>query len=138
MADRKSYVIVCDDLWISLLGKINLIGTYTQDIVISGQAVAVPQMVFYFVCETDKEDPFQSISLQVEFPGDAPRIMPVQFMPHPTVTDPTRNKIVLKQPFLIQNVILRPGRIKATVIDGGRAIDAGGIWITSLLTTSGH
>ena len=62
---RTASMIVCDDILFGLTGKAFLQGVYTGDITIHGNALAVPQLIFYFTVETSKEKPFKKMTLKV-------------------------------------------------------------------------
>ncbi len=123
--DRQATVLLADDMAVSLVGKINLTGIYTSDIFIPLEAVTVAQLVFLFSLETDLNDQFQHIKLQITLPGEPPKEMNVPILPAAYV--PGRTRLLMRHPFLIQQVVLRPGPIEARVIH-----DKGQIEITSL------
>jgi hypothetical protein len=123
---RQASVIVADDMTVSLLGKINLSGVYTADILIPADPFFISQLVFLFSTESEVDDPFQQIRLQVIFPGQQPRHLDVQLAPG--IHMPSGRKYsLIRQPFLLQSLILRPGQIEAKVIH-----DKGEIEVTSL------
>jgi hypothetical protein len=135
MSERRASVFVCDELFFTLVGKVTISGMYTtNDIAIPGDELRAAQMVFVFLIETPVEDPLMSITLKVTFPGSDPVIVPPQNMGF--FTDPRRKVMVSKQPFLIQQPLLRPGRIETAVIHDKGEINAGDIWITSLAAVS--
>lgn len=128
--ERSASIIVCDDFFYSIAGKVTLSGVYVQDIVIPASETTVNQLVFFFTIETPKERPFKSLTLKIQFPGSEPILAPVVIMPRMVgPEDPLRKKITIKQPMLVQQVVLRPGRIRATALHDEGELDAGGIWI---------
>ena len=128
--ERRASVLVCDEMMYSLTGKVTLAGIYIQDIVIPGPALQMNQLVFFFTVETPKEEPFRSLTYKVQLPGSPPVLQPTPIIVHNIgATDPRRKKITFRQPLLIQQPVLLPGRIEASVIHENGEIDAGGIWI---------
>ena len=130
---RTASVIVCDDILFGLTGKAYLHGVYTSDITIPGDELNLNQLVFYFTAETAKEKPFKKITLRVVPPG----MPPAQFqMPSieaiPQIANHARPKMIVRAPLLMQQLVLRPGKIETTVITESEELDAGGIWITSV------
>ena len=130
--DRQASVLIADDMVMSLLGKINLSGIYTSDIVIPIDPFGVPQLVFLFSLETDVSDPFQHIQLQVIFPTQQPVEMSVSPPAIPPSSLPEqRTRLLMRQPFLIQQPLLRPGRIQAKVLHDKGEIDIASLpWIS--------
>lgn len=129
MNERTAYVLVCDDATWSLTGKMNLFGVYGNDIMIPHTEMAINQMVFYFDIQTGADDPFQQLSIQIEFPGD-PALQQAIAIENPSSPRPTgRTKITYKVPFMVQQRILRPGKINTHVIHERGKIDAGGVWV---------
>jgi hypothetical protein len=53
-------------------GKAHLQGIYTGDIFINSDPSFVGQLIFLFIVETDSEDPFHTLTLEVTIPGNAP------------------------------------------------------------------
>ena len=129
---RTASVIVCDDILFGLTGKAFLQGVYVSDITIHGNALAVPQLVFYFTIETSKEKPFKKITLKVVPFGTAPTQLDIPIELVFQSTNPARPKMVVRAPVLVQQIMLRPGKIETTVITESEELDAGGIWVMSL------
>jgi hypothetical protein len=127
--DRRASVIVSDDFFYSIAGKVSLSGVYIQDLVVPFDGSPIGQLVFFFTIETPKERPFKTVSIKIQFPGQEPKFTPIPIFPRVFQTDPRRTKIVIKQPILIQQISLSPGKIQATVIHEEGEIDAGVIWI---------
>jgi hypothetical protein len=132
---RQTSVIVADDMTVSLLGKINLSGVYTADIVIPADPLFIPQLVFLFSMESEIADPFKKLHLQVILPGQQTRHLDVQMAPA-TQMSTGRKYWLIRQPFLIQNVILRPGQIEAKVMHDEGEIEVGSLPWVSLLPPS--
>ncbi len=134
MSGRQASVFVCDELLISLTGKFNALGIYTGDIVIPNEITA-HQIVFVFQIEFDIDDPMSSAVLEVKFPGEEnPRQLAVPVGPVTSVEG--RSRWIIRWPFPVQMVHLRPGRISTKVIHDKGEIDTTGIWIISLAPQS--
>jgi len=129
MSDRSASVIVCDDFTWSLTGKANLIGVYVQDILIPSVELPINQMVFFFTVQTGADDPFQHLALKVNFPGDEPIIQPIPISVPESPRPVERTKLFFRLPILVQQRILRPGKIATSVIHERGELDAGGVWI---------
>jgi hypothetical protein len=130
MKSWNASLLVCDDLLYSLAGKLTLLGVYTGDISIPAPTWTVGQLVFLFLMNGDlTERPTQPLDLEVTLPGSAPQTMvfPTSFAPSPASG---RTKWFLRTPFLLQNVILRPGRIAANVKHGDFVMNPGSPWVT--------
>ena len=114
--ERRASILVSDDFYYSIAGKVTLSGVYIQDIVIPAVDTPISQIVFYFSIETPKERPFKIVTIKIEFPGLEPKITPIPVFPRVYPSDPNRTKITIKQPILIQQILLNPGKVQATVI----------------------
>jgi hypothetical protein len=129
MGERQAVILVSDDLLISLSGKLTALGIYTGDIAIQTTPAAVSQLAALFVIECDAADPFQSLTLEVLLPGEAePRKLPYAVLRPPPPQG--RTKLIYRVPFLLQNLRLMPGQIKARVIHERGSIDLSGPWVT--------
>jgi hypothetical protein len=129
MIERKAIAFACDEVSWTITGKITISGIYTGDISLPQLELRVAQIVFFFIMETDVADPFQTITLRVTLPGIAPEFLPVPIFP--TVHNEGRQRVVIRQPFLISNPTLRPGRIVMSLIHERGEIEAGSIWVTT-------
>lgn len=128
MSERHAIILVSDDLLFSLSGKITALGIYTGDIAIQTTPAVVPQLAALFVIECDVADPFQSLTLQVSIPGEPlPRSQPWAVLRPPPPSGRTR--MIYRVPFLLPNLSLTPGQIKARVIHEKGTIEVGGPWI---------
>jgi hypothetical protein len=121
-------VIVSDDFLISLQGKFNIIGVYTGDIAIAADEIITQQLVFTFIMESSIDDVPSMITFEVSFPGEEARRMMCP-LALPSSIPPERNKFVLRIPFAINNITLRPGRIEVKVIYEGGEVKATAPWI---------
>ncbi len=128
---RTASVIVCDEILFSLTGKSFLNGVYTGDITIPGDQLAVNQLVFYFTIETPKSKPFEKVILKVVPPYVPPAEFIVPFDTVQQFINKERPKIILRAPLLMQQLVLRPGKIETTVITESEELDAGGVWIAN-------
>ena len=82
------------------------------------------------MAETDLDDPFRSLDLEVTLPGSEPvrQSVPVAWPVQPETAG--RSKIFVRWPLLISMPTLRPGRIDAKVIHDAGEIVIGAPWIT--------
>jgi hypothetical protein len=132
MTDRTASVIVCDEALFSVTGKAYLNGVYPSDITISGDALQIHQLVFYFAAETPKDKPFKKLTLKATFPGSGSTQFEINVDAVQQVHNPARPKMVVRAPLLVQQILLKPGKIETKVIDEtGAELDAGGIWVTT-------
>jgi hypothetical protein len=129
---RTASVIVCDDILFGLTGKIFLNGVYTSDITIPGDQLSLNQLVFYFTIETPKSKPFKRIILNVTPPYTPAAQYDVPIESVAPIVNQDRPKMILRAPLLMQQLVLRPGKIETMVITESEELDAGGIWITSV------
>jgi hypothetical protein len=131
--DRSASLIVCDDMLYGLTGKAFLQGIYTADITIPGDALHMAQLVFYFSVVTPKNKPFKNVKLKVALVGEEqPRQVEVPIAAIMPTLNPDRPKMILRAPFLIQNMVIRPGKIETHVITESEELDAGGIWVLGI------
>jgi hypothetical protein len=132
MSEPAGTLIVSDDLMIALNGKFSILGMYTGDIVIQSDPTTSPQLVCLFLVEGPLETQPHSVAFEIMFPGSTtPRRMetPVSF---PTAAMPDRKQWTFKWPFLVSQVVLRPGKIRAKVIfnKGEAELAIPGPWIS--------
>lgn len=111
---RQASVLVSDDLYVSLIGKFIINGLFTTDIVIPIDPTIAVQLVFLFQIETDIDDPFEKLQLQVTLPGQPPTTADIQLAPF--IPAAGRTRWLLHWPLLVRQAVLRPGRIEAKVI----------------------
>jgi hypothetical protein len=131
--DRQASVIIADDLTASLVGKFNLFGIYTSDIVIPTDPAFLTQLVFLFSLDTSIDDIFHYAQLKVTLPGmpTATQDVPIPSPPLPSQVPEGRTRWLLRQPILIQQLVLRPGRIEAKVVHDKGEIEVKGLpWIS--------
>jgi hypothetical protein len=126
--DRQASVLVSDDFYISLLGKFVVQGVYTADIIIPVEQIVVPQLIFLFQIGTNVDDLFEKLEVRVTLPDQPPRTMDIQIGPFTPV--PGRTRWLLHWPLLIQQAVLRPGRIEAKVVHERGEILTSAPWIT--------
>ncbi len=132
---RQATLLVADEIWYNLYGKAILQGLYHGDLVIPTNPSNAPQLLFYFMMETDLSDPFRSLAVEVTLPeSDAVRHVVGVTYPIPSTAHEGRTRLFYRHPLLIQAPVLRPGRIDAKVIHEGGEIVVGAPWIVTLAT----
>jgi hypothetical protein len=117
--ERNGNVLICDDLLVSVGGKWTASGIYVGDVVIPSDEILVQQLVLMFTAQASKESPWEHLSFQVLFPGDEePKKLdvPQDNLPKPEQAGERRG-VILRSPLLIQNQWLRPGKIRAGILD---------------------
>jgi hypothetical protein len=114
MIERQATLIVADDMYTSMSGKQTLQGIYTADINIPSNPSIAPQLVFYFIVETDINDPFQSVALEITFPDEPTQRIAVSLTIPPVLPDRTRTSFRVSA--LVPFPKLKPGHIIAKVI----------------------
>jgi|GEM_PF-3869908 len=130
---RQASLVVCDELYFNMTGKLTVQGMYTGDIFISGAEAATTQLVFLFILDCDIAERPNIIRLQVTLPGDLPResIPPLALTTTtPVLTD--RSKLTYKLPFLYALPTLRVGRISAKVIFDQEEVSVVAPWISPI------
>lgn len=136
MTIRQAAVLVADEIYFNLHGKAILQGIYNTDMLIASDETRAPQLVFYFMIETDLSEPFQSLSVQITLPGNDPIRQPVfvpppQFLAAQVQANPARSRWYTRHPVLIPAPVLRPGRIEAKVIHESGEIIVVTPWIVN-------
>jgi hypothetical protein len=123
-------MLVCDDVLVSVSGKFNLLGVYSTDIGVPKDGQIAPQLVFFFMLEGDLSERPHFVSLEVSFPGGNSRsiTVPAQVPQGPAHG---RTKWFARIPFLVQQVMLRPGKIEAKVRYDGQELAVAGPWIVA-------
>jgi hypothetical protein len=132
MNDRQASILICDDLLISVGGKMLLLGVYNSDIVINADEATIAQLVVLFQLETSVHDPFLSAIVEVKLPGAEPVRASVP-MPQSAPPSPDRTRLTIRWPVTIQQAILRPGRIETKVIHERGEILSGNQWVVRTL-----
>ncbi len=132
---RQATLLIADEIYFNLYGKAILQGIYNSDLVIPTNPSTAPQLLFYFIVETDIADPFHSLSVEVSLPELPPvrnvvPVFPHQFFIAQAQAQPERRWITVKHPMIIQGPSLRPGRIEAKVIHENGEIAITPQWIT--------
>jgi hypothetical protein len=125
---RQAMVLVCDEFLVSMTGKFYIHGVYTTDIGIPSELYVAPQLVFVFLIETDLDDLFQSLAVEVTFPGEQPAKMAVPLTPF--VGAQGRTRWITRWPFVLRQITLRQGQIKTKVIHEKGEIITAGPWIS--------
>jgi hypothetical protein len=118
MADRHASLLVADEIYFNLYGKAILQGIYHHDLGITGEQSTAPQLVFFFIAETDVSDPFKSFAVEVTLPGNGPIRNDIPLIPAEIIAaaNPGKTRLIYRQPLLVPAPVLRPGRIMAKVI----------------------
>jgi hypothetical protein len=131
MADRQATVLVADEIYFNLFGKAILQGIYHNDLGIAADPTPTPQLVFFFIAETDASDPFLSFAVEATLPGSAPVRTAVALPPAAFVVaaNPGKTRLSYRQPLLLPAPVLRPGEIKAKLIHEKGEITVTAPWI---------
>lgn len=132
---RQATVLIADEMYFNLHGKAILQGIYPGDLSILSDPSTAPQLLFYFIIQTDITEPFKSLAVEVTIPGSAPVQNTVFMPPHQLFvalaqTQPERTTITVKHPMLIARPILKAGRIEMKVIHDAGEILVAPQWIT--------
>jgi hypothetical protein len=132
---RQATLIIADEVYFNLYGKAILQGIYSNDLVIPTNPSTAPQLLFYFIIETETSEPFQSLSVEVTLPEATPvrnfvMIPPPQFFIAHAQANPERTRITIRHPMLMSAPVLRPGRIDAKAIYEAGEIAITPQWIT--------
>jgi hypothetical protein len=135
MAERQATVLVADEMYFNLWGKAILHGIYQTDLGITTDPSQIPQLVFFFVIETDVSDPFHSLAVEVTLPGSEAirnevQIFSPEVMAAAAVANPGRTRLTYRHPFLIPGPKLRPGKIEVRVIHEKGLIAVTAPWIS--------
>ena len=138
MADRHASLLVADEIYFNLYGKAILQGIYHHDLGIAVDPSPVPQLVFFFIAETDQSDPFQSFAVEATLPGSEPVRAEVPLMPAAIViaANPGKRRLYYRHPLLVPAPLLRPGEIKARLIHEKGEIVVTAPWIVQAQKTN--
>lgn len=120
----RSTFFVCDDVHVTLTGKLIMIGVYTADIIISEEGSSLGQLVFVFHVELEKDTKEKEFILEVTLPGEEKSLT----MSAPIGVQPKLSRRRFSYytiPFLVQNQKLQSGKIEAKVRLGKNEIFAG-------------
>jgi len=130
MPSRLVSVLVADEIYYNLNGKAIIQGIYNSDLSILHDPTPAPQLVFYFMAETDLSEPFRSLRAEIKLPGAEPISGSIPVMwPIPAVPS-DRTRMFVRWPVLAPNPILRPGRIEAKLVHESGELIATAPWIT--------
>jgi hypothetical protein len=120
---RVAVVLACEDVRIEYDGKLTAVGIFTSSIAIPAPIV-VPKMAFIIHFEGSADDPLQSLSIEINFPGvEPPKKLDIPIAPTPNVEGQKGWKYLI--PLHLANVSLNPGRIFLRIIHERGAIEAG-------------
>lgn len=128
MIPRQATLLVADEIYYNLLGKAILQGIYHSDLIIPKDPTTAPQLLFYFIMESDIADPFRSLAVEVTLPESKP-VRNQVFVTIPLPPTEGRTRLFSRHPLLIQAPVLRPGRIEAKIIHDTGEIIVGAPWI---------
>jgi hypothetical protein len=129
MTERTAFVTVADDIYTSYNGKLNIIGAYTQDIAIVSDPFKANQLLFVFRVETAIDDPIQTLSVEITFPGRK-SLVTAMTLPQTPPSLPGRTRQALTFTIPAVYVDLRPGKIDVKVIHERGSIDVLAPWIS--------
>jgi hypothetical protein len=133
MNERQATFLICDDVLVSLNGKLFINGVYTGDIVITSAETQLGQLVVVFFCSTPATKPFISLKLQVQLPGEPnPRLLDAFPWLAGGPVQPDRTQLYLRIPFHIANPVLRPGPIDMKILHEEGETFAGRQWIVTV------
>ena len=132
---RQATLIIADEIYFNLYGKAILQGVYNSDLTIPSDPSKAPQLLFYFIIETDITAPFESLAVEVALPGETPIrnfvfVPPPQFISAQIQATPARTRFTVRHPMLIAAPTLRAGRIEAKVIHEAGEIAITPQWIS--------
>lgn len=131
---RQAMLLIADEIYFNLYGKAILQGIYNTDLVIPTNPSTAPQLLFYFIIETDITEPFHSLSVEIALP-EMPPVRNMILIPPPELfaaqarAQSDRKQITVKHPMIIQGPSLRPGRIEAKVVHESGEIIVTAQWI---------
>jgi hypothetical protein len=114
---RNVTLITCEELRFEINHKLTIIGVFSGDIRITPGPFPVNKLIFLFQIQGDDIKVPRNINVQITLPDKEPRSQPV---PVPTFIEADRMKAwTLRGAILIQNEIVSPGQVTATVIADG-------------------
>lgn len=124
-------VLVSEELYASVSGKLVLSNVFNTDINIIGDTMLVGQLVFFFMMESDlEEQPKGAITLQVTLPGEEPLLTMVPV--NQVLPQEGRTRWLLRYPVTARMVTLRPGRIETKVIHDRGETSGTGVWVVPM------
>jgi hypothetical protein len=136
---RYATLLVADELYYNLNGKAILQGIYHSDLILNSEQATIPQLIFFFIAETDIADPFRSASVEVTLPeNDTIRQQVPISSPITLQAPPGRTKFFLRWPLLVSNPTLRPGRIGAKLIHEAGEMEVSAPWIVFVPISEGQ
>jgi hypothetical protein len=129
---RQAVVLACDDLLVSLNGKLAISGLYTGDILIPSQPFLLAQLIFLFVIEGTVDDLPKLLTLEIQLPGQPSIQNRIDLPPGGIQPESERARWTLKMPLRIAPALLSEGRIEAKVIHENGEISARAPWIVKV------
>jgi hypothetical protein len=132
MTDRTADFFVCDDVLVSMNGKLTLLGIYGTAIVIPSDPTTVGQLFVLFQIGSPITKPFKQLRLQISLPGEqSPRTLDVPLQSIVSTTGPFysappgQSKLTVRFAFSLAQVVLKPGAMEMKVIHEEGEIYAG-------------
>jgi hypothetical protein len=132
MVKIKASVFACDEVTVSLNGKLNAFGIYNTDITIPTDSFLMAQMIFVFLIDFKLQSSLPELKLHVKFPGDAVRETVLSPPPIEKLAVLGRKNVKITYPFLLNNIELKAGNIEVKVFNEDEEILAGGLVVTSV------
>jgi hypothetical protein len=128
---RQASLMVADEIYYNLQGKAILQGLYHADLTIPSEPAFAPQLIFYFMAETDVDEPFKVLHAEVTLPGNQPVRNFVNVIPPELFKSvpPGRTRAYYRHPLLVTGPILRSGKIEAKLIHEKGELIVGAPWI---------
>jgi hypothetical protein len=127
---RQATAIVCDDLLVSMNGKMTLLGVYTSDMGIPAEGHRLNQLIFLFIVEGDLSDPLKSLKVQVKLPSGSSAEAELPILENVIARQgDDRTRWIAKVPLALQAPIMSAGKIEARVIHDQGQIDVVLPWI---------
>jgi|SRR5208282_4581275 len=129
---RQAFVTVCDDVRIEINGKLIMIGVYPNHIIVPAEPFVASQLVFNFYAESDINDPFTSVTLEVTLPKQPPQRMEVPLGVPAQPISPGWTRWYVRYPLTLRPAVLHFGKIVARVIHDKGELEAGAPWVLSV------
>jgi hypothetical protein len=131
--EPHAIAIVADDALSSVLGKLTLVGIYSN-ITLPKPEITVPQLVFCLFVEFPLSTAPESIIVEIALPGEkTPTLAPITLPPHSVEQRAVDGFRFL---FPIANPVLRPGPIRIKIHHGDEFFDVHGPVIVSAPATA--
>lgn len=130
MTERQVSFLVCDELLVSLNGKLFLQGVYTGEIAIATDEAKLSQLILLLQISTPLEKPFRQLQLIVSLPGEeSPRTVDLMPMLPMVMSLPGRTMVGYKLPVPIAFPSLKAGPIEVRIVHEEGEIVVGRQWV---------